>query len=228
LRTPEHRLGKIDTGQPRPPVEHGQFEAGADANIKNMSAPTADGRSGSFASGPQDEREDEIVNRRPARVGFLDMFIIENGGITGLPWPSVHGSGIAGKDFLLHGREPPRFDAATSILMDPRSSQLFYASAYARERPVLLSKGQWLGAYVTIFPSRRTSRFRRNNEAAAQNPCARPVRRIKDAGLARRNAIFGRGEFDGGFFGTNEKETLNRRPGRADLHEDFLSFGMIL
>ncbi len=56
LGTPEHGLGKIDPDQPRPPVEHWQFEASADANIEHTPSETVGGRSGGFASGPQDQR----------------------------------------------------------------------------------------------------------------------------------------------------------------------------
>jgi hypothetical protein len=52
LRAPEHGLGKIDASQSRPPVEHGQFEAGANTNIKYVPAPAVGGGSRSFASGP--------------------------------------------------------------------------------------------------------------------------------------------------------------------------------
>jgi hypothetical protein len=86
LGVPQHWLGKIDPGQSRPPVEHGQFEAGADTDIEHMPAKAVGGRCHGFASRPQDELKDEIVNRRPASIGFLDMLIVENRRIAGVPW----------------------------------------------------------------------------------------------------------------------------------------------
>jgi hypothetical protein len=102
LGAPQHWLGKIDPGQSRPPVEHRQFEAGADADIEHMPAKAVGGRGRRFASRPQDEFEDEIVNRRPASIGVLNMLIVENGRIARVAWRGVQDRG--GKDFLLHAR----------------------------------------------------------------------------------------------------------------------------
>ena len=102
LGAPQHGLGKIDPGQSRPPVEHGQFEAGADADIEHMPARAVGRRRRGFASRTQDEAPDKIINRRPASVGFLDMLIVENGKIARAFWRGVQDRG--GKDFLLHER----------------------------------------------------------------------------------------------------------------------------
>jgi hypothetical protein len=102
LGAPQHRLGKIDPGQSRPPVEHRQFEPGADADIEHMPARAIGGRCRGLASRPQDEFEDEIVNRRPASIGFLDTLIVENGRIGNVPSRGVQDRGVNG--FLLHER----------------------------------------------------------------------------------------------------------------------------
>src|SRR5205807_10065850 len=112
--------------------------------------------------------------------------------------------------------------------MDPAPVPCFLLPLPRERWPVSRSERQRLGPRVIIFRNRRTSRFRRNNEAPAQNPRARPIRRVKDAGLAGRDNVLGGGEFDGALGGTDPKESLNRSPGGTDLHRELLSLAVII
>ena len=88
LRAPQHRFGEIDADQRRARIEHRQFEARADADVENAPARALGRRRRGPPPRPQQQLEDEVIDRRPASVGRFDVDIVENGGVFGGAAPS--------------------------------------------------------------------------------------------------------------------------------------------
>ena len=78
LRLPQHRRGNIDAAQPTIAGIEQQRDS-VPTDFKNASANAPGGGHGSLSAAFEYGAENQIVNRRPARIGFGDGEVIEIG-----------------------------------------------------------------------------------------------------------------------------------------------------
>ena len=73
----QHRLRQIDADDLRIGRKHRQFESRADADVEDRSVRLGRRGGGGAAAGLQQNVERQIINRRPARIGGLDIAVVE-------------------------------------------------------------------------------------------------------------------------------------------------------
>jgi hypothetical protein len=79
LRLPQHRLGNIDAANPAVARILRQRDAGADADFQDAAADALGRGDRRVAAAFKHRAEDEIVDRRPPRIGLGDGVGVEVG-----------------------------------------------------------------------------------------------------------------------------------------------------
>jgi len=77
VRLAQHRLAVVDTHDPLRGRIIGQRNTGADADVEDAPADALGRGDRSLAAGVENRAEDEIVDRRPARIGLRDRVDVD-------------------------------------------------------------------------------------------------------------------------------------------------------
>ena len=77
LRLAQHRRGNIDAAKPAVLRIMRQRNSGADADFENAPADALGGGDRGVPAALEDRAEDEVIDRRPPRIGFGDHLIVQ-------------------------------------------------------------------------------------------------------------------------------------------------------
>ena len=79
LRLAQHRLGDVDAAQPVGARIVRQRDAGSDADFEDAAADALGGGDRRLAPALEHRAENQVVDRRPARIGLGDRVLVEFG-----------------------------------------------------------------------------------------------------------------------------------------------------